>query len=625
MYLKRNYPCVEASLPYHSLKFDLQMHTNYFSNRLLILFFCLPFSIKKMAAQPTTIFFQLDTKSINQEIQSIGIRGNQPPLSWEKSIPLSDDDGDGIFSVRITFPISQQETLSYKFILNEKIWELDDNRGNRQLGLGNPPTKPLVWNKMEMAPVVISQTEIQEDLAILKKALEALHPGLNRYLTPANVEKEFEKTRRSLTNPQSLRNTYKAISLLTAKIKCSHTYANFWNQGPQVKEQIINTNDKLPFTFSWINRQMVLNEDLSTNDQSVRPRGTKILSINGHSTTAILDSLLQIVKADGGNDAKRVNDLQINGLGKYEAFDVYFPLFFPPIDGHFEVSYQVPDNNQKETIKVKSITRKERQERLAAYFGPIPESYDELWDFEVLPEKVGVLTLGTFVTYKMKMNWKQFIDNAFQELHHQDIQHLIIDIRGNEGGMLEVGAYVARYLVNKKKMIASAYEEKMRYSKVPEELRPYLGTWDNSFYDQSQKVIPIGDGFYSWNNSNENTTVIKPKKPRFNGDVFLLIDASNSSATFFMADIMKREKMAKLFGSTNGGNQRGMNGGRMFFLTLPNSKIEVDIPLIGYYAKTNKPDGGMDPDIAIAPTVEDIISGKDVVIERVLKEIGKKP
>ena len=576
------------------------MCTKHLSNYLVIFIFCLPAYLKKMTAQPTTLLLQLDATSINEEIRSLGIRGDHPPLSWKKSVLLSDDDGDGIFTATITIPAPQQATVSYKFILNEDTWELNTT-GNRRLDLKNPPSQPLIWNKMEVAPIIIDQKGLQEDLKILKKALIALHPGLNRYLDIPSFEREFEKTNQYFSKPHDLSNCYKAISLLTAKIKCSHTYANFWNQGPTVKGQIINTSDKLPFTFYWINREMILDQDLSTKDQAIKPRGTTILSINGHATAAILDSLLQIVKADGSNDAKRINDLQLTGLGEYEAFDVYFPLFFPPQDGYFEVTYKVPGSDQPKTVKVGAISRKERQIRMVENDGPIPQSYDDLWDFEILPEKVGVLTLGTFVTYKMNLNWKQFIDEAFQNLHDQNIQHLILDIRGNEGGMLEVGEYVARYLVNKKKMIPATYNEKMRYAKVPDELRPYLGTWDDSFYEQSQKVVPIEDGYYTWKKAKENTTAIKPKKPRFDGQVYLLIDASNSSATFFMADIMKREKMATLVGSTNGGNQRGMNGGRMFFLTLPNSKIEVDIPLIGYYAKSDMPDGGIDPDITIEP------------------------
>ena len=48
-----------------------------------------------------------------------------------------------------------------------------------------------------------------------------------------------------------------------------------------------------------------------------------------------------------------------------------------------------------------------------------------------------------------------------------------------------------------------------------------------------------------------------------------------------------------LVGQPTGGNQRGITGGAFFFLRLPNSKIEVDVPLIGQYPATEQPDGGL--------------------------------
>jgi hypothetical protein len=44
---------------------------------------------------------------------------------------------------------------------------------------------------------------------------------------------------------------------------------------------------------------------------------------------AILARLLTVARADGNNDAKQVAYLQVDGTSRYEAFDIYWPLFFP--------------------------------------------------------------------------------------------------------------------------------------------------------------------------------------------------------------------------------------------------------------------------------------------------------
>lgn len=61
-----------------------------------------------------------------------------------------------------------------------------------------------------------------------------------------------------------------------------------------------------------------------------------------------------------------------------------------------------------------------------------------------------------------------------------------------------------------------------------------------------------------------------------------------------------------------------------FFLWLPNSKIEIDIPLIGYYPLTEQPDKGIHPDIEIQLNISDILSDKDKVLEKTLELIHRK-
>ncbi|MCK7527145.1 MAG: S41 family peptidase [Ignavibacteriales bacterium] len=107
----------------------------------------------------------------------------------------------------------------------------------------------------------------------------------------------------------------------------------------------------------------------------------------------------------------------------------------------------------------------------------------------------------------------------------------------------------------------------------------------------------------------------------YNGKMYLLIDASNASATFILARIAKANALATLIGEETGGNRRGINGSQLFFLRLPNSKIEIDIPLIGNYPLTPQPDEGIKPDIFVKQTAEDFISGRDTVLETVKKII----
>lgn len=85
------------------------------------------------------------------------------------------------------------------------------------------------------------------------------------------------------------------------------------------------------------------------------------------------------------------------------------------------------------------------------------------------------------------------------------------------------------------------------------------------------------------------------------------------------SETVQQNKLATLVGQPTGGNQRGINGGAFFFLRLPNSKIEVDLPLIGYFPDGEPADAGLLPDLLIEPKVEDIARGVDTELS-VLRE-----
>ena len=115
---------------------------------------------------------------------------------------------------------------------------------------------------------------------------------------------------------------------------------------------------------------------------------------------------------------------------------------------------------------------------------------------------------------------------------------------------------------------------------------------------------------------------IKPEGAHYSGKVFVLVDANNSSATFQFAQTVQQNRLGILVGQPTGGNQRGINGGAFFFLRLPNSKIEMDLPLIGYFPALQMPDAGLTPDILVPRTLGDIVEGRDAALAVVQAQLA---
>jgi C-terminal processing protease CtpA/Prc len=573
-----------------------------------------------LSAQAVT--FRVDMKEVKNPTQ-VGIRGSLSPLSWKKTYPLTDEDGDGIFTGKINFEDSEAAKVEFKFVHGDLIWELE-GEGNRVLILNQLPEKvktytfdlPEVLSRAEIAKITFVAADLQKDVDILEKAYTSLHPGLYRYNTPEEMTTHFDALRKELNREVTLSEAFLAFSRFIPKIRCGHTLVNPYNQSRLVKNAFFSTSDKIPFNFDWVEKKMVLTHNLS-EDPLLKP-GTEILSINGMPVPEIIETLLPYVSADGHQMNKRLYALQVKSIDEYEYFDLIFPLLSPPENGQYTIEALDHVSGNPIKTKVSAMSVATRRGLLAERYGIKTERYDDSWQFTILSDDLAHLKLGTFVTYKMEMNWKTFLKDAFKELKEKNIPNLIIDIRGNEGGMDDVSAELAKYLLQEDIRVPEMLSL-TRYQKVPEDLDPYLSTWDDQLKNISSQVEPHQDGFFKMKGENKKYMEIKKSnnKWRHEGKTFLITDASNSSATFYLARVMKLGKVATLVGQTTGGTQKGINGGAMFFLRLPNSGIEMDIPLIGNFPYKEAPDLGIVPDVVVEKTLEDVMEGRDPEIETV--------
>jgi len=463
----------------------------------------------------------------------------------------------------------------------------------------------------------LTAAQLQGDVAVLRRAYEELHPGLYRYNTREQMKANFEELARALNHDQSLAEAYLAISQFTAKVKCGHSYPNFFNQPKAIQAALFQGKNRVPFYFVWIDRRMIVKKDFS-EEKALRP-GDEIVSMNGTPVTEILKKLLTIARADGSNDAKRVDLLNVTGDSEYETFDIYFPLFFRQASRKMKLRVLRGREGKLSEVEVTALTYEQRlapiKEKVAAKRGDVP-----LWKFEFLRPDVAYLKMPDWAVYDSKWDWKAFLGDVFEQLDTKKPAHFIVDLRGNEGG-IDAGNPVLEHLIERD-LPLEQYERRVRYRKVPDDLAPYLDTWDPSFKDWGEKAVDLHDGFFRLTryDDDERGDVIHPKGKRYAGKVWVLVDASNSSATFQFARVIQANRLGTLIGEPTGGNLRGINGGAFFFLRLPNSKIEVDVPLIGTFPGTPQPDGGLQPDVVVTVKAEDIAAGRDAALEYVLAD-----
>ncbi len=460
---------------------------------------------------------------------------------------------------------------------------------------------------------LIPAEQLKEDGEILGKALWELHPGVERYQDSAAYFSNLKQLMLAFNKPRSYAEAYKEISAFVATIQCGHTFASPFNQTGFINTIILNQQDKLPFGIEWLQRRLFITKNATEN--TTFDTCTEILAINGVPINTLADSLLALTKGDGTNNAKRFSDLNVIGYDYYEMFDIYFPLIIPPKNGVYELTIVAP-NGETKNEKVAAVKRRERNKILQTRYSSIPSSIEETWEYKLLDDNIAYLKLGTFAVWNFKIDWKKFLKDAFKEFDKAKATKLIIDVRGNEGGADEVLEELQKY-IQKDDCTTDNFEERLRYVNVSEALQPYIFTWDKSIFDFSGRVRKNPDGSYSFSNGNTKTTLYEGSKKAFEGEISLLVNAANSSATFYLAKFFKECSIGKVVGETTGGSKKGINGGNVLFLRLPHSKVEVDIPVFGQFNDAAMA-GGIEPDIRIERTLEDLKNRTDGQLSRLI-------
>jgi C-terminal processing protease CtpA/Prc len=326
---------------------------------------------------------------------------------------------------------------------------------------------------------------------------------------------------------------------------------------------------------------------------------------------------MTVARADGNNDAKRIAYLQVEGTSKYEAFDIYWPLFFPSTAPLVTLRVRELGASRARTIEVPLASYADRLAAMAASEEADAAADAPLWKLRLLDDGVGYVRMPSWVLYNSKWNWQASLIETFETLVKRGTTDLVIDLRDNEGGN-DVGDVIVRHLIAAP-VPRQAVTRLVRYRAVPDDLVPYLDTWDPSFKNWGSAAIDSTDGFYRLRRDSDDDlgAVIAPALPRYTGRLWVLVSATNSSATFEFAKTVRQNHLGTLVGQPTGGNQRGINGGAFFFLRLPQSGIELDLPVIGQFPDGDWPDAGLQPDIIVVPTVKDIANGRDPELEAV--------
>jgi len=575
----------------------------------------------------------LSIKVHSPDQSGLYIIGHTPPLSMDSPIELM-RRGDN-YQLSLWLPSTQTgQTIRYQLVTlntaNQPATQLgqapdivhEPIQGFRQTKLSGSHTQAThtfgVPDTINFDQVdKFTPAQLQADLAIVNTAFTQVHAGATRYLDDTQLAQLFSQTKQEFAKALSVKDAYLSFSKLAAGLRCGHTHTGMYNQSAFIDQLTLAPANKLPLLFQNIQDRWYITHNLS--DKSIISPGTEIIAINNIEVATINAQLDPYWSVDGDNDARKRYLTQLLPTSSRQLFDAYFPLLLGPEKAgqdsgntSYKLTLRLPNSGRQLIVDVDGLTLKQRQNVLYQQQPELADARNSLQFSTLQNNPIGYLKIGTFATYNIDFDWSEFYAQAFERFNSQSVEHLIIDIRGNGGGldlpMLQLGQYLSS-TVNQ----SLPFTPMRPFANIPEAIKPYLKTWDQRLYTQTSMAMPT----------------LEPVAQTFTGKVWLLVDGANASATFMLAKHYQDAGIATIVGQPTGGNLRGINGGGMFFLTLPNTQIEIDIPIFKYLPTgveatelQSISNQGLTPDILMPLQVNDIQQQKDGVLEQLVERIN---
>ncbi len=472
-------------------------------------------------------------------------------------------------------------------------------------------------------PVVLSQSEAQEDLNWLKFSLEYVHPRLYKYDDKTTVDQRFDQAFNKINKSISGLDFLSLVSKLNASVNCGHLYTI-----PQAElRKEVQGKKVVPFYIKLAGNDFHIFNDCSEN---TIPNGSKLLSINGKTSSEIYDLILPGIATDGFIETRKRRLIE-RYLSSFNGFDLYYHLHVDR-DSTFNIEYEEYGTRVTRRRTLEGISTEERKMRLLDKY----KIDQEAWfkrpspQFELVEENnYAVLTVSrSFYDKNIDPNYDSLLQQVFNELKEKEIPNLVIDLRNNEGGSEHQQMELISYLYNKPfKLYQNIYQSNIDFRP----LKQIIIERDTSqllFNNDDEYMRKLTGKF--WINNYEyskNLQLQPPKENVYNGQLYVLMNgASFSSAADLIANI-KKTTNAVFIGEESGGTYEGPTGGISIVVQLPNSKIMVRIsPNIqfGYKYKKHPIGRGVLPDYQIDYTVDDLVKERDLEMEKALELISEK-
>ncbi|WP_083563851.1 S41 family peptidase [Chryseobacterium carnipullorum] len=436
---------------------------------------------------------------------------------------------------------------------------------------------------MQMIPAQnYSKKAVLNDLNYFETVIKG-HPLYSDYLDSSEISEVISAGREEIQTDSISFFQYRIIlGKIFYKLGCIHT---------GVTKPRFTPEHKVPLEI------MINNGFFITMANDKKWIGSRIISINNIPIEKIFSNLNQMVGSDGGG----------SGFGEYffiRNFSVLLAEYFAKSDavtvltgtGTFDL-YKVP---VPERIDATSPEKKKTYSAVSMGTNSLQ-----------MAGNTGILKISGFDGPS-----KRFFTKVFRFFKDNNTENLIIDLRGNLGGSMRSAMFLCQNLVSE----PFGYDIDYRKS----DLFRHLNTKGKLYFCLS-KVKYTFENIFSSKKINSDTRAYRYRYRSLKNNniksIKILTDEGTASSSTMCVTILKRKfENVKIIGTRPSGGYNGNNGGAFPTVTLPETKIEVKIPLYRIVLDRNSTQRqGITPDFELETDVESFLSNDDNVLRNALE------
>ncbi len=220
--------------------------------------------------------------------------------------------------------------------------------------------------------------------------------------------------------------------------------------------------------------------------------------------------------------------------------------------------------------------------------------------------------------------FKDFVWELVDSLNKNNIQNLVIDLRNNSGGNLNLGIQLLYFLTDKedlKGFTDFAYTSDIYKEYFSEDYRELQKEYTSKIPDNTLVKRNKNNNLFSEITNPKSKYFIPKNRPIFKGKVFVLSNYGTGSAAAMLTTLFQDNNIGTVIGTSVGNNPTGAT--TYTPMKLPKTKATISIATT-FQERPDKEKGKIqNPDYWIEYNISDLLSGTDTYLEKT-KELMRK-